>query len=72
VDLDPNIAWGTILGAAFAYEMYGVFNGREGDTLSERIRTWFHTSSRPGKAVFVVAWLGLTAWFIPHIIFGGK
>jgi hypothetical protein len=70
--MDPNLAWGAILGTAFAYEMYGVFNGKLGDTLSERVRTWFHTSTRPGKAAFVIAWLGLTAWFIPHIIFGGQ
>ncbi|WP_428957910.1 hypothetical protein [Streptomyces sp. cg35] len=68
---DPNAVWGAILGGAFAYEMYGVFNKTDGDTLSERTRDWFHTSSRPGKAVFVAAWLGLTAWFIPHIINGG-
>ncbi|MCX4799585.1 hypothetical protein OG497_37660 [Streptomyces sp. NBC_01242] len=68
--MDPNAAWGAILGAAFGYEMYGVFNKADGDTLSERVRDWFHTSTRPGKAVFVLAWLGLTAWFIPHIING--
>jgi hypothetical protein len=70
--MGPNFAWGAVLGTAFAYEMYGVFNGREGDTLSEQVRAWFHTSTRPGKAAFVIAWLGLTAWFIPHIIFGGN
>lgn len=69
--MDPNLAWGAILGTAFAYEMYGVFNKVDGDTLSERVRAWFHTSTRPGKAAFVIAWLGLTAWFIPHIVLGG-
>jgi hypothetical protein len=69
--MDPNLAWGTILGIAFTYEMYGVFSKTGGDTLSERLRSWFHTSTRPGKAAFVIAWLGLTAWFIPHIILGG-
>ncbi|MEU6362134.1 hypothetical protein [Streptomyces albidoflavus] len=69
--MDPDLGWGAILGTAFLYEMYGVLNKIDGDTLSERVRVWFHTSTRPGKAVFVVAWLGLTAWFIPHIILGG-
>lgn len=69
--MEPNTAWAAILGTAFVYEMYGVFNKADGDTLSERIRSWFHTSTRPGKAAFVIAWLGLTAWFIPHIIAGG-
>ncbi|PPS89441.1 hypothetical protein [Streptomyces sp. MH60] len=71
MDLDPNVGWGVLLGAAFAYEMYGVFNKVEGDTLSERTRDWFRTKSTPGKVVFTAAWLGLTAWFIPHIINGG-
>jgi len=69
--MDPNVAWGTILGTALAYELYGVFNQADGDTLSERTRAWFHTNTKSGKAVFVLAWLGLTAWFVPHIISGG-
>jgi hypothetical protein len=69
--MDPNLTWGAILGTAFAYEMYGVFNKADGDTLSERVRVWFRTNTRPGKAAFVIAWLGLTAWFIPHIVNGG-
>jgi hypothetical protein len=67
--VDPNVAWGAILGAGLAYELYGAFvRPNSGLTLSERVRDWFNTSSRPGKAAFVIAWLGLTAWFIPHII----
>ncbi|MFI0967104.1 hypothetical protein ACH4S8_37820 [Streptomyces sp. NPDC021080] len=71
--MDPNVAWGVILGTAFLYEMYGVlFRPDRGLTLSERTRAWFHVSTKPGKAAFVIAWLGLTSWFIPHIIFGGS
>jgi hypothetical protein len=71
--MDPNLAWGAILGTAFAYEMYGVFvRPDKGLTLSERTRAWFQTKTTPGKAIFTVAWLALTAWFIPHIIFGGN
>lgn len=70
--MDPNLTWGAILGTAFAYEMYGVFNKVDGDTLSERTRAWFHTKSTLGKIVFTASWLGLTVWFIPHIIFGGN
>ncbi|MFD8648651.1 hypothetical protein [Streptomyces mirabilis] len=70
--MDSNVAWGAILGTAFLYEMYGVLvRPDKGLTLSERTRVWFHTSTKTGKAVFVVSWLGLTAWFIPHILFGG-
>lgn len=70
--MDPDLAWGSILGVGFLYEMYGVFiRPDKGLTLSERTRDWFNTSSTGGKAAFVIAWLGLTAWFIPHIVFGG-
>lgn len=69
--MDPNVVWGGLLGAAFVYEMWGVFNKADGDTLSERVRDWFHVRTRPGKAVFTICWLGLTVWFIPHILFGG-
>jgi hypothetical protein len=68
----PDFAWGGILGGALVWELRCVFNGKEGDTLSERLRVWFRTSTRPGKAVFVLAWLGLTAWLVPHIVNGGK
>ena len=71
--MDPNVVWGALLGSGLAYELYGAFvRPDRGLTLSERTRAWFHTSTRPGKAAFIICWLGLTAWFIPHIILGGK
>lgn len=71
MELDPNIAWGTILGGALAWELRTVFNKELGDTLSERLRVWFRTNTTGGKVVFVVSWLALTAWFVPHILNGG-
>jgi hypothetical protein len=68
--IDPNVAWGTILAAAAAYETYGIFNRKNGDTLSERTRAWFHTNTKTGKAVFTVSWLAFSAWFLIHIIGG--
>lgn len=69
--MDPNIVWGALLGLGAVYEAYGVvIRPNVGLTLSERIRAWFQVSTTTGKGVFVVVWLGLTAWFIPHIIFG--
>lgn len=68
---DPNAVWGALLGAGLAYELYGVFvRPNKGLTLSERLRAWLRTNTKPGKAIFVIAWLALTAWFIPHIING--
>jgi hypothetical protein len=69
--VSSNVVWGVLLGVCAAYEAYGIANRKDGDTLSERLRSWFHTSSRTGRIVFTAAWLGLTVWFIPHIIYGG-
>jgi hypothetical protein len=69
--MDPDLVWGGLLGSALVYEMYAVFNGKQGDTLSERLRVWMRTNTKPGKALFVLGWLGLTAWFVPHILNGG-
>lgn len=69
--MNPNIIWGTILAAGAAYETYGIFNKRTGDTLSERTRALFHTHTRPGKAIFAAAWLAFSAWFLVHITYGG-
>lgn len=71
MDINPDVAWGAILGGALAWELRTVFNRQLGDTLSERLRVWFRTHTKPGKAAFTIAWLGFSAWFIPHIIFGG-
>lgn len=68
--MNPNLVWGVLLGLCGAYEAYGVYKADTGLTLSERIRAWFRVSTTTGKAVFVVAWLALTAWFIPHILLG--
>lgn len=69
--MDSNIVWGVLLGACAAFEAYAVANHQDGDTLSERLRSWFKVSTHTGRVVFTLAWLGLTAWFISHIIYGG-
>lgn len=60
--------WVAILLTAAAYETYGIISKAEGDTLSERLRLWFHTDSLAGSVAFVVALLGFVLWFIPHIL----
>ena len=70
IDLDPNVCWGTLLAVGTAYETYGIFNKKNGDTLSERTRALFHTNTKTGKAVFTVSWLAFSAWFLVHIIGG--
>lgn len=68
--MSPDVAWGALLAAGAAYETYGIFNRKNGDTLSERTRAWFHTNTKTGKAVFTVSWLAFSAWFLIHIIGG--
>jgi hypothetical protein len=36
-------------------------------TLSQTARELFRTNTKPGKVMWVVSWLGLTTWLIPHI-----
>jgi hypothetical protein len=67
--MDSNIVWAVLLGSCALYEAYGIA-ANEGATLSDRLRVWFRTSTRSGKIVFTCTWLGLTVWFIPHIILG--
>lgn len=69
--MSSDVVWGCLLGACAAFEAYAVANHRDGDTLSERLRSWFRVSRLSGRIVFTLAWLGLTVWFVPHIIYGG-
>lgn len=52
-----------------AFETIALANRREGDTLSENIRALFRTStSRVGRALFAVGWIGFSGWFAIHIL----
>ncbi|MFJ4988755.1 hypothetical protein ACIP9H_33765 [Streptomyces sp. NPDC088732] len=60
------IAW-TIAFALF--EGIAIANKRNGDTLSENFRGLFHTrTSKVGRAIFTVGWLGFAGWFALHIL----
>lgn len=55
--------------AAFAViEGIAVKNDTPNDTLSEHLRKWFRTDTRPGRTVFLVAFGGFVAWFGVHIL----
>lgn len=60
--------WGGLLAAGAVIEVWALRNGTSGDTLSERTRSWFRTHTRPGRALFAVAWCGFAAWFLVHIL----
>lgn len=68
--MNPDIAWGGILLVGAAYETYALLTHKDGDTLSERTRSWFRTRTKPGKIVFAGSWIGFSAWFLFHIIGG--
>lgn len=63
-----DIVWGGVLVTATAVEVYGLFNQKPGDTLSERTRAWFRVHTKPGRAVFAVGWVLFSAWFLFHIL----
>lgn len=68
--MNPDIVWGSLFAVGAAYEAYGIFSRKFGDTLSDRTRAWFHTNTKTGKAVFTVSWLAFSAWYLIHIIGG--
>ncbi|MEV6181364.1 hypothetical protein [Streptomyces sp. NPDC052015] len=60
--------WGGLLVAGAGFEAYALRTARQGDTLSETTRRVFRTRHPVGAAVFAVAWLGGSAWFLAHIL----
>ncbi|MFG2986242.1 hypothetical protein ACGFYQ_34160 [Streptomyces sp. NPDC048258] len=60
------IVW-SLLFAVF--EGVALANRRDNDTLSENFRRLFHTrTSKAGRAVFAVGWIGFSGWFAIHIL----
>jgi hypothetical protein len=63
-----DLVWGGLLVAGAAFEAYALANGRDGDTLSERTRSWFRVRTRPGAIVFGIGWCAFATWFLCHIL----
>lgn len=68
--MTSDVVWGALFAAGFAYEAYALLNRKNGDTLSERTRAWFRTRTKPGRAVFAIAWGSFAVWFLVHILGG--
>ncbi|MBW1598041.1 hypothetical protein [Streptomyces sp. JJ38] len=66
--MTANLIWGGLLLAGLVYEFLALRSTRRGDTLSERVRAWFRVHTRPGRALFAVAWTGFAVWFLVHIL----
>lgn len=74
--MSPDVVWGGFVGMVLlgftVLETYGIVSKADGDTLSERFRSWFNTDDRSAGAwTFVTIIIGFAAWFVPHIIYGG-
>ncbi|MEV3860703.1 hypothetical protein AB0J38_41140 [Streptomyces sp. NPDC050095] len=67
--MNPDLLWGSIVILATTVEAWAIVAHKEGFTLSERIRAWFATGTRAGKAAFTIGLTALYLWFLPHIIF---
>ncbi|MEV5049094.1 hypothetical protein AB0N20_32005 [Streptomyces griseoincarnatus] len=50
-------------------ETWALMNRKDGDTLSENVRTLFRIrTSKAGRAIFTVGWSGFSVWFLIHIL----
>lgn len=62
-----TVLW-VVWGLAFAgIEGAALANDKRGDTLSEHLRLWFRTDTKPGRSAWLVASGVFFAWFVVHI-----
>lgn len=66
--MNANLVWGSVLAVAAGVEVYAIASKAKGDTLSERVKDWFRTSTPGGKLGFSVVWVGFAMWFLGHIL----
>lgn len=63
-----SVFWFGTLGALGLFDFWCARNATVGDSLSECTRAALRTHTWPGRVAFVLAWGGLTAWIVPHIL----
>lgn len=63
----PVVVWVTAIGSLSLFDVWAAYNAVEGDSLSEVTRTALRTDTPEGRALFVLGWAALSAWFVPHI-----
>ncbi|MDR3079608.1 MAG: hypothetical protein LBV60_01540 [Streptomyces sp.] len=60
------IVWTLVFAVA---EGIALANKQDNDTLSENFRRLFRTrTSKAGRAIFAVGWIGFSGWFAVHIL----
>lgn len=63
----PAATWAACLGGLIALDVWCDRRKNE-STLSCVVRHTFRVEHPAGKAAFLAAWAGLTAWLVPHIL----
>ncbi|MFI9052541.1 hypothetical protein [Streptomyces sp. NPDC053427] len=63
------IVWAVWTALFGLFETWALINKKDGDTLSENTRKLFRTrTSKAGRAIFAVGWMGFSGWFLLHIL----
>ncbi|MFD9248398.1 hypothetical protein [Streptomyces bottropensis] len=63
------IVWSAWTAVFALFETWALINKRDGDTLSENTRRLFRIrTSKTGRAIFTVGWVGFSGWFLLHIL----
>lgn len=62
------LRWGAVLALGAALETEAVKGHRHYHTFSHSTRVAFRTHTSVGRKAFTWSWLGLTVWFLRHIL----
>lgn len=63
----PHAIWAAGIGSLVVLDV-ALDRRHDGSTLSEVTRMVYRTDTRFGRCAFVASWVGLSAWFLPHIL----
>lgn len=62
-----KVIWAAGIGPLIVLDL-ALDRRHDGSTLSEVTRLVYRTETPLGRCAFVASWVGLTAWFVPHIL----
>lgn len=63
-----DAVWGGLILAGAGFEAYALRTARQEHTFSASTRRWFRVHTKAGTVVFVVGWVGFSAWYAHHIV----
>lgn len=69
-----RVFWASFWVVGWAFQLHALLfrPPGAGETFSENTRWWWHVDTRAGKIAFTAAYAGFSAWFVPHVLFGGR